>query len=331
MKKPGGIMEKKIDIMELLKTSWGILKENAMFFVLYYGLFLGVGAVIGIFAVVSILLKMPLLLFFVPLILLGLVLVTMPGLMIGTLKAVDGQKPEFKDLFSHTEMILPVMITAIVVAFISWLGMLFLILPGIYLAMVHMFAVYFVVDKKVSPMDSLKASREMVKGGLGSLIAFFVGSMLLVFVVALISSIIPIFNFIVMQAVAIIVQIAYAVIYRRWTGGTVMAGNGSNPMPMNPTPQPNQPQPAQQTSPQAQVVQPSAPASQQHVDAKQAQTMQPMAQPSAPAPMPAATPATTEPESQPAPQRATPVAASTTADSPQPPVTPTQPQTPPHQ
>jgi len=247
-----------------------------MFFVLYYGLYLVLGVFVGILTFFSVALKMPVLLIFTPILFLVLILGTLPGFIVGTLKAVDGQKPEFKDLFSHTDMILPILITAVVAGFISWLGMIFLILPGIYLAIVHMFAVYLVVDKKVSPMDSLKASREMVKGGLGSLIAFFVGSFLLIFIVALISSIIPFFNLIVVQAFAIIIQIAYAVIYRRWSGGTVTTATPSNP------------QPSPQVATQPQVAQPRVPESQQHIDAMQSKTTQTITQPVAPIPMPAA-------------------------------------------
>lgn len=80
-----------------------------------------------------------------------------------TLKFVDGQKPDFKDLYYTTKLfnfILASLIKAVVVI----VGFILLIIPGIILSIKFQFFEYFIVDKKMDAVDSLKASWKITKG-----------------------------------------------------------------------------------------------------------------------------------------------------------------------
>jgi hypothetical protein len=85
------------------------------------------------------------------------------GLINIALKLVDGQKPELKDLYYTTKLfnyILANLIkTVIIIA-----GFILFIIPGIIFSIKLQFSEYFIVDKKMDAIDSLKASWEVTKG-----------------------------------------------------------------------------------------------------------------------------------------------------------------------
>ncbi len=59
---------------------------------------------------------------------------------------------------------LSILIASILVSVVVSLGLMLLFVPGIILALAYTFAIYLVVDKDVAGNDSLKMSREMMKG-----------------------------------------------------------------------------------------------------------------------------------------------------------------------
>jgi uncharacterized membrane protein len=105
------------------------------------------------------------------------------------LKIVDGHKGDVKDLYTYPNAgmkILRNIVAGLIVGFIVGIGLIFFILPGIYLAVRLMFFTYYIVDKEVGIMDSIKMSWALTKGGvinlflLGLLFAVinFIGAML---------------------------------------------------------------------------------------------------------------------------------------------------------
>lgn len=81
--------------------------------------------------------------------------------MIGIRRAAD-QPISFNEIFSHFGRTLPLMITAVVMMLLIYLGMFLLIIPGLYLAIAYMLAIPLVVERGLSPWQALEASRKAI-------------------------------------------------------------------------------------------------------------------------------------------------------------------------
>ncbi len=81
--------------------------------------------------------------------------------MVGIRRAAD-QPISFNEIFSHFGRTLPLVITAVVMMLLIYLGMLLLLIPGIYLAVAYLLAIPLVVERGLSPWQALEASRRAI-------------------------------------------------------------------------------------------------------------------------------------------------------------------------
>lgn len=81
--------------------------------------------------------------------------------MVGIRRAAD-QPISFNEIFSHFGRTLPLVITAVVMMLLIYLGMFLLIIPGLYLAIAYMLAIPLVVERGLSPWQALEASRKAI-------------------------------------------------------------------------------------------------------------------------------------------------------------------------
>ena len=81
--------------------------------------------------------------------------------MIGIRRAAD-QSISFNEIFSHFGRTLPLVITAVLMMLLIYLGMFLLIIPGLYLAVAYMLAIPLVVERGLSPWQALEASRKAI-------------------------------------------------------------------------------------------------------------------------------------------------------------------------
>ena len=81
--------------------------------------------------------------------------------MVGIRRAAD-QPVNFNDIFSHFGRTVPLVITAIVSMLLIYLGMLLLIIPGVYLAIAYMLAIPLVVERGLTPWQAMEASRKAI-------------------------------------------------------------------------------------------------------------------------------------------------------------------------
>ncbi len=81
--------------------------------------------------------------------------------MVGIRRAAD-QPISFNEIFSHFGRTVPLIITAVVMMLLIYLGMLLLLLPGIYLAVAYLLAIPLVVERGLSPWQALEASRKAI-------------------------------------------------------------------------------------------------------------------------------------------------------------------------
>lgn len=104
------------------------------------------------------------------------------GVILITLKFVAGERPEFADLFSRVTFVLHYFAAALIVGVMVGLGLIFLIVPGIYLAIRVGFFGFFIVDEGVGPLDALQKSWDLTRGRVMDLFLFW----LLIFVINLV-------------------------------------------------------------------------------------------------------------------------------------------------
>jgi uncharacterized membrane protein len=87
-----------------------------------------------------------------------------PGFIVAGLKAVRGGKVEFTDLFAGFRRLGAVLAWSVLGGIATALGMLFLVLPGIIVALGLSQAGFLVFDRGVGGLDSLKASWKLMIG-----------------------------------------------------------------------------------------------------------------------------------------------------------------------
>lgn len=93
------------------------------------------------------------------------------GLITIALKVIDGKKPELEDLYKSYPLLVNYFLASVLLGIAIVLGLIFFIVPGIYLALKYQFTPYLIVDKKMGVMDAIKKSGEMTSGKLMDLFA----------------------------------------------------------------------------------------------------------------------------------------------------------------
>ncbi|MFV3367734.1 hypothetical protein ACNFH5_06065 [Pseudomonas sp. NY15435] len=81
--------------------------------------------------------------------------------MLGIRRAAD-QPISFNEMFSHFGQFVPLLITGLLMTVLIYIGLLLLVLPGIYLSMAYILAIPLVVERKLSPWQALEASRKAI-------------------------------------------------------------------------------------------------------------------------------------------------------------------------
>lgn len=95
---------------------------------------------------------------------------------LGILKIVlditDNKKPSWRLLYELYPRALKYIGATILYGLMIVVGLVLLIIPGIYLAIRFQFYAYFIADKNMGIMDSLRASSKATKGSVVNLLAF---------------------------------------------------------------------------------------------------------------------------------------------------------------
>jgi len=100
----------------------------------------------------------------------------MPGFSLATLsvffRVADGQKPEFIHLYERFHHYFNFIVTNILYSLSVLVGVLLLVIPGIYFAIRLMFASTLVAEKNIDPMEALRLSGMVTKGLIWKLLGF---------------------------------------------------------------------------------------------------------------------------------------------------------------
>lgn len=166
----------RLDVGLALGYGWAKFTENFGAMAAIVAIYFGVTFVFSIFAnVVRIGNGVTSLLFTMILLAIGLFLALLveAGLIRAALTVTTGGKPDPAMMFS-TDRIGPYLLAAILVAILSFAGLLLCCIGYILVRIFLLFFGYFVLDpeRRAEPADSLKRSYDLVSGNAGSVVLF---------------------------------------------------------------------------------------------------------------------------------------------------------------
>lgn len=93
-----------------------------------------------------------------------------------------GGKPTWEDLYNQYPKIINYFVASLLFGLMVIVGLILLVVPGIYLALkFHLFS-YLIVDKNLGAIDALKKSAEITKGSMWNLFLFWIVSIVVVIV-----------------------------------------------------------------------------------------------------------------------------------------------------
>jgi len=84
------------------------------------------------------------------------------GFVLFTLKIAKGQNTTFSDFFRGFKYFKPVLLASLVTTIFTVIGIIFLVIPGIYLAVAYTFTIPLLVEKEIKVWDAMEASRAII-------------------------------------------------------------------------------------------------------------------------------------------------------------------------
>ena len=99
-------------------------------------------------------------------------LVVSIGLVKIFLNLVDGKAVNFTDLYAYWRLVWYYLLVQILAGIIIFLGLIFLVVPGIIFGIRLQFASYYVIDKGLGPLAAVKASWAATRGSVRNLFLF---------------------------------------------------------------------------------------------------------------------------------------------------------------
>jgi uncharacterized membrane protein len=96
------------------------------------------------------------------------------GIIRAALEVANGRRVEFATFFRFDDFG-TVVVAALLVGLGTAVGTLLFVLPGIVFAFFAQFTLFFVIDKRMSPVDALKASFTLVNRNLGTVVLLYLG------------------------------------------------------------------------------------------------------------------------------------------------------------
>jgi uncharacterized membrane protein len=103
------------------------------------------------------------------------------GLVRASLNVTEGKPFLFSDVIK-TDQLGSVLIASLIIAAATFVGTLLCYVPGLIVGFATSYTLYFIVDKKMEPVDAIKASVNLVKDNLGNTIVWYILGGIIAFV-----------------------------------------------------------------------------------------------------------------------------------------------------
>lgn len=91
-------------------------------------------------------------------------MITSIGVIVISLKFVDKKKAEIADIYKHYGLLLNYFLGSLLYGVVVIAGLILLIVPGVIWGIKYQYTTYFIVDKKMSPLDAFKKSGRITQG-----------------------------------------------------------------------------------------------------------------------------------------------------------------------
>ena len=148
---------------EVILFGWNTFKKNFSFFI---GVLVAAWVISSLPNFVGELVAEEGSLLWTILIVLGIILsfLVQIGLLRITIKFAKNEKPVFSDLWADAKLFFPFLGGTILYSLIVLGGLILLIVPGVIWAIKYYYFGYFIVDKKVGPLEALRQSAKATDG-----------------------------------------------------------------------------------------------------------------------------------------------------------------------
>jgi len=139
-----------VNVTEYLSKGWEIFKKNIGEFIGYFVTIMIINVVLSLIPILGTLAS---------------VIISTPlyaGFLIVAFKLMKNQKVEFGDFFGGFRYFLPLFLAGLLTSIFIGIGIIFLIIPGIYLAVSYLFSTPLILDKKMDFWEAMETSRKTI-------------------------------------------------------------------------------------------------------------------------------------------------------------------------
>ncbi|MCA9368892.1 MAG: hypothetical protein H6773_02615 [Pseudomonadales bacterium] len=167
-------------ISDSIHAAWDLFKEK---WYIIYGLYLipVVVAVIYSLTLNALGESFGIMAFFVMFIYMIVQTVVSMGVIQGYLNLARGEEINIETFKTMLPLVVNYFLGTLLLGVIIVLGLIFLIVPGIYFSLKYFFVPFLLIDKKMKPMEALRASEKMTKGIKWELVGLSAAAILLAY------------------------------------------------------------------------------------------------------------------------------------------------------
>jgi uncharacterized membrane protein len=178
------VSDRIFDPMQPIRFGWNTFRDNLQFFIILMIIVGVLYSIPGLIFMTAFSLNdeiaqsaspETLLLVILPMAIISMIIymVLELGLLQIALRFHNGEASDFKSLFKGYPLLLNYLIASIIYGLMVAVGLVLLIIPGIYLGLKYQFYGYAIADKGLGPIDALKESGRMTEGTKQNLLIFW--------------------------------------------------------------------------------------------------------------------------------------------------------------
>ena len=141
----------EVNVGDYFKAGWELFKKYPAGFVGFFIIIIVISLALNLVPVIGVLVGF------------ALISPLNAGFFVVGAKLLKNQTPEFVDFFGGFKLFLPLALLGVVSSIFISIGLILLIIPGIYLIVSYLFAIMFVVDRGLDFWPAMETSRRAVQ------------------------------------------------------------------------------------------------------------------------------------------------------------------------